>query len=153
MEPRLLVGREVWQTIRRLNKSRSSPATVVVAFFGKGGAELLPLRPGDAIWVAATKQNVAAGLVNPCELLKYPDGVRVFRVAALHAKLYCFGKRVVVASANVSRNSCEVWIEAGVELALPRQAIEAMLVLAGHLRKRLVEILDRRQNDLGRKRK
>lgn len=118
MACRILVGREVWRAIKRLNRGRRSPATIVTAFFGTGGADILPLRSGDRVFVGATEANVRAGLVNPQELLRYPRGVSVFAVAALHAKMYSFGGRAIIGSANVSASACDHLLEIGIQVAL-----------------------------------
>jgi hypothetical protein len=86
---------------------------VAVPFLGKAAAKLLPLQEGS---VLVTRMNITAvrqGLVDPREVFKLIRcGVNVYDCANLHAKVYVFGARAVVGSANVSTTSAQGMIEA-----------------------------------------
>jgi hypothetical protein len=82
------------------------PSFVAVAYFGKGGADLLPLKRGSTLVVDASEEAVRSGQTSPEELLRlYKNGVRIHSVRGLHAKVYVIGKEVFIGSANVSHNS------------------------------------------------
>lgn len=126
---RLLVGQEVWQRIRELNDGRRGgkhAAVAATAYFGRTGARLLPLVLGDTLYVAATEENVASGLVCPEALLDYPEGVRILRVDHLHGKLYCFGSTAIVGSANVSESSVHRLREIAVEIEVSTLELERL---------------------------
>lgn len=124
---RILVGSEPWQRIQELNAARKGPAVVVSAYFGIRGFELLPLRRGDILVVAASEANVRAGKVNPRELLRYPEGVLIYSSAKLHGKFYSFGSRSIVGSANVSEYSRSGLIELAVEVSVTQEERQALL--------------------------
>lgn len=87
-----------------------------VAYVGQGSATYLPLRPGSTVVVDASEVAVKAGLTCPHELLKWHyAGVHVHNKPGLHAKVFVVGKRAFVGSANVSRRSSEILIEAVLE--------------------------------------
>lgn len=124
---KVLVGTEVWQRIRELNADRAKSAVVFSAYFGSGGAKLLPLRSGDQLVVAASEANVRAGNVNPNELLKYPAGVLIYSSPALHGKGYFFDSKAVLTSANVSTNSRDRLIEFAVEVGSSQTLVASIL--------------------------
>jgi hypothetical protein len=60
-------------------------------------------------------------LVDPREIVRFlKRGVEVHSVANLHAKVYVFGRRAIVGSANVSASSEQHLIEAGCLLSSPK---------------------------------
>jgi hypothetical protein len=101
-----LLTQDVWPHLARSAARFKKPSFVAVAYFGKGGADLLPLKRGSTLVVDASEEAVRSGQTSPEELLKlYKKGVRVHSVRGLHAKVYVIGKEVFIGSANVSRNS------------------------------------------------
>lgn len=107
------VDDEIWTRLRRLARTCQRPAFVAVAYFGKGGAKLLPLRQGSRLVVDASELAVKAGLTHPADLLKLQaKGVRVYSVQNLHAKVYVFGGQAFIGSANASNRSAHTLKEA-----------------------------------------
>jgi hypothetical protein len=88
-----------------------------VPFIGTGAARRLPLRHGDVLVTTFNQAAVRGGLVNPKEIVAFiKRGVEVHSVANLHAKVYVFGRKAFVGSANVSSLAEEVLIEAVCEV-------------------------------------
>ncbi len=108
-----------WQVITRLaEKSRS--ARVAVAYFGQGASRLLPLKAGSVLVVDLSKAAVRSGQTCPDEIIKLlRRGVEVHSCSNLHAKVFVFGRRAIIGSPNVSRNSERGLIEAAVETTDP----------------------------------
>ena len=114
MGTRLLHGDEVWETLRALAGQRAR-SHVAVAHLSKGAHDRLPLPKGSTLVVDASEGAVKAGQTDPKELRKYlADGVKVYRVEGLHAKVYVLGGTAVIGSANVSKSSEEDLLEAAV---------------------------------------
>lgn len=105
---------------------------VAVPYIGKGGASLLPLLPGSALVTRLDVASVRQGVVDPAEVVKLiRRGVSVHSCANLHAKVYVFGRRAVIGSANLSKSSMGM-VEAAVETTDPaavRQAKEFVLAM------------------------
>lgn len=115
----------IWETITRCVKKRQQNF-VAVAYFGRGGADLLPLKKGDILVVDASKNQIEAGLVDPGELLKLvKEGVMVFSYPHLHAKVYVLGNKLFVGSSNVSQNSSKNLKEAVIETNDPKMVKNA----------------------------
>jgi hypothetical protein len=97
--------RDIWKTITEFTL-KGKPNNVAVAYFGTGGAELLPLKEGDVLVVDASRHQVEAGLVDPSELLKLAKvGVKIYSYPQLHAKVFVLGDHLFIGSSNVSKNS------------------------------------------------
>jgi hypothetical protein len=65
--------------------------------------------------VDASLKAVKSGQTNPAELMKLrKQGVRVFSMPNLHAKVFVFGQTTYVGSTNVSENSEDVYSEASI---------------------------------------
>ncbi len=112
MTTRLLTGEGmIWPRITKAAQN-AARADVAVAYFGKGGATRLPLRAGSRIIVDASDAAVKAGVTCPAELLKYPKGVQIYSRPGLHAKVFVFGKRAFIGSANNSASSSNLLAEA-----------------------------------------
>lgn len=111
---RLLKGREVWRELTPLvRKSRRTVAAV--AYLGRGGSGLLPLKDGDALVVDMSLGAVRQGVTDPNEIAKLLDsGVQVFSRAHLHAKMVVVDGWLVAGSMNISTNSAQVLDEAAV---------------------------------------
>lgn len=105
MSTRLLT-QDVWAHLASSAARFKKPSFVAVAYFGKGGADLLPLKRGSTLVVDASEEAVRSGQTSPEDLLRlYKKGVRIHSVRGLHAKVYVIGREVFIGSANVSRNS------------------------------------------------
>lgn len=101
-----LLTNNIWGTITNKVETCNFSAMVAVAYFGTGGATLLPLKKGSLLVVNASENSVKAGQTNPYELQKlYKMGVKIYSNSKLHAKVYVIGKEVIVGSANVSYHS------------------------------------------------
>lgn len=101
-----LIAKDVWDNLTRAAKSSKKSAYIAVAYFGQGGADLLPLKRGSVLVVDASEDSVRSGQTSPKELLRlYKKGVRIHSVRGLHAKVYVIGDELFIGSANVSRNS------------------------------------------------
>ena len=113
----IFLGPKPWPRISAL--ARSHTGSVAVPFIGQGAARQLPLRPGSVLVTRLDEASVKQGVVHPGEVLKYiRSGVEVHAHNALHAKVYVFGRRAVVGSANVSASSASL-TEACLETADP----------------------------------
>lgn len=105
MSWRLLTD-DVWDHLTKATADSRKPAYVAVAYFGSGGAKILPLPYGSVLVVDASEAAVRSGQTNPSELIKlYRKGVKIHSYEGLHAKVYVLGNAVFVGSANVSKNS------------------------------------------------
>lgn len=108
-----LLSQDAWPALKQAARTSKRPADVAVAYFGKGAANLLKLPKGSRLVVDASERAVSSGQTSPADLLKLlKGGVDVYSVANLHAKVYVFGKKAFIGSANVSRNSSENLVEA-----------------------------------------
>lgn len=116
MSNRLLTGARVWPAIKQAAKGRPRTACVATPYFGKRGASLLPLYVGSRLVVNASEMAVKTGQTCPAALLElHRRGVQVFSHPWLHAKVYVFGPKAFIGSANVSTNSATGLIEAVVQ--------------------------------------
>ncbi|MFT3822889.1 MAG: phospholipase D-like domain-containing protein [Chitinophagaceae bacterium] len=104
----------LWTTLHDLSQ-KSKRTKVAVAYLGTGASKQLNLKKGDTLLVAMDLNNVRAGQVNPHEVQKLFDkGVSIFSLPNLHAKIYLFDRKVIIASANVSSHSANHLIEAAI---------------------------------------
>lgn len=104
----------VWPRLKTLAKKHQG--CVAVAFVGSEAPALLPLRKGSTLIVDASDATVKAGATSPKALLKFHRrGVNLYRVDHLHAKIYLFGRRLVLSSNNVSASSSRTLEEAALE--------------------------------------
>ena len=111
-----LIHTDVWATITGAAQRTKRRSWVAVAYFGKDGPKLLPLRPGSHLVVDAGEAAVKGGMTCPAALKKLVDNdVQVYSVENLHAKIFVFGSRVFVGSANASRQSARTLVEAMLE--------------------------------------
>jgi hypothetical protein len=109
-----LTNEALWQTISdRIKTARRVDAAI--AYFGQGGAKLLPLRSGHRLVVDMSPATVKGGATDPREVEKLIDrGVEVFTRSNLHAKVVVADKALISGSANVSKRSQDVLDEAGI---------------------------------------
>jgi hypothetical protein len=102
----VLITQHVWKYISKTTKEHRGKSQVAVAYFGTTGAKMLPLKKGSSLLVDASEKAVKSGQTNPSELLKlYKKGVFIYSQTNLHAKVYVFGNKSIIGSANVSDNS------------------------------------------------
>ena len=93
-----------WKEIQKHAGKQKS--IVAVPFMGKDAAKMLPIPAGSILVTRFTPTSVKAGQVSPLEIIKLlKRGVKIHSYADLHAKVYVFGNRTFVGSANVSNSS------------------------------------------------
>ncbi len=103
---------DLWTEITSLAKE-AERRYAAVAYLGTGATRLLPLKRGDVLVVDMSLASIRAGRTNPAEIEKYlKRGVEVYSCHNLHAKVFVFDDMAIVGSANVSKNSQELLIEA-----------------------------------------
>ena len=109
-----LSNETLWQNLSaRIKAARHVDAAI--AYFGQGGARLLPLRKGDRLIVDMSPAIVHAGGTDPREVEKLMlRGVKVFTRRNLHAKTVVADNSVISGSANVSKRSQQVLDEAAI---------------------------------------
>lgn len=109
-----LSNETLWQAISAQIKA-ASHVDAAIAYFGQGGAKLLPLRNGHRLVVDMNPATVRAGSTDPREIEKLiRRGVQAFTRRNLHAKIVVANKSVISGSANVSRHSQQVLDEAAI---------------------------------------
>jgi hypothetical protein len=105
---------DLWATLTRLSKACKVRQHVAVPYLGQGGSDLLKFRPGDVLICALNKGQSRNGSVYPAEIRKLQKkGVEVYLEDDLHAKVFLFGSKAVVCSANLSVHSRSGLDEAG----------------------------------------
>src|SRR5947209_16181750 len=88
---------------------RARAFSAAVAYFGRNGAKLLPLKNGDSIVVDMSLGAVRQGVTDPRAVRTLRRrGVAVFSRPSLHAKFVIAGRTLIASSANASRNSNEI---------------------------------------------
>jgi hypothetical protein len=110
----LLINDDIWRTLPEVIKT-SRHIDAAIAYFGHDGARLFPLRRGDRLVVDMSPATVKAGSTDPHEIEKLiRRGVQVFTRRNLHAKIVIADRKVLVGSANVSKNSRDILDEAAI---------------------------------------
>jgi hypothetical protein len=110
----LLVGNDIWKVLPEIVKS-ARHIDAAIAYFGQDGAKLFPLKRGDCLVVDMSLATVKAGSTNPYEIEKLAKrGVNVYTRPNLHAKIVVADNKVVVGSANISKNSRDILDEAAI---------------------------------------
>lgn len=113
----LLITDAPWKRIRAAAAASASCARVAVAYFGARGDFLLPLKKGSRLAVDASLAAVETGITNPTALLRlHAQGVQLFTVPLLHAKVFGFEKVGYIGSTNASMRSSRDLIEAVAEV-------------------------------------
>lgn len=101
-----LITENPWSRITKAVKICNNRSFVAVAYFGKGGSEMLPLKVGSMLVVNASESAVTSGQTCPAELIKlYNQGVHIFSRDYLHSKIFVIGTKLFIGSTNVSSNS------------------------------------------------
>lgn len=109
-----LSNNTLWQVILDRIKA-AARVDAAIAYFGQGGAKLLPLRNGHRLVVDMSPASVKAGSTDPREVeTLVRRGVQVFTRRNLHAKIVVTDKAVISGSANVSKHSQQVLDEAAI---------------------------------------
>lgn len=108
-----LLSDKLWRRLSSM--ARRARGLVAVPYFGTGGAELLPLRPGSLLVVRFDPEAVRSGQTNPSEIIKLLNrGVEIHACRNLHAKVFVLGDTAIVGSSNVSRSSSKYLIETAI---------------------------------------
>jgi hypothetical protein len=108
-----LLSDKLWRRLSSM--ARRVQGQVAVPYFGTGGAELLPLRPGSLLVVRFDTETVRSGQTNPSEIIKLlKRGVEIHACRNLHAKVFVLGDTAIVGSSNVSRSSAKHLIETAI---------------------------------------
>jgi hypothetical protein len=108
-----LITDDVWGALTKAAQQSKKPAHVAVAYFGKGAADLLNLRPESRLVVDASDAAVKSGQTHPGDLQRMlRRKIAVYSAPSLHAKVFAFDKEVFIGSPNVSKHSAEVLQEA-----------------------------------------
>jgi phospholipase D-like protein len=111
---RFVANRELWGALRE-HVRKGTGVRAAVAYFGRNGAKLFPLKRGDTIVADLSIGAVRQGVTDPRELRTLMQrGVAIFSRPTLHAKFIIANHTVIASSANVSRNSRDSLDEAGI---------------------------------------
>ena len=111
---RFVANRELWNALRE-HVRKDKGVHAAIAYFGKNGAKLFPLKAGDTIVADVSLGAVRQGVTNPSELrILMKRGVVIFTRERLHAKFIIADRTLIASSANVSRNSRDILDEAGI---------------------------------------
>lgn len=126
----------LWGQLTTAVRKAKGRADVAVAYFGKDGCDLLPLRAGSRLVVDASEAALKSGQTYPEGLLKlYRKGVAIYSKPGLHAKVFVVGNRAFVGSANASKYSAHTLVEAALvtdDRATVRQVSGFINALALH---------------------
>ncbi len=123
---RFLFNRALWSELQT-RVARPGRVRAAVAYVGKGGAQLLPLKLGDELIVDMSLPTVRQGATYPKAIRTLiRRGVKVWTRESLHAKFFILGNAVFAGSANVSKNAHDHLDEAALlttDSAAVRQAL------------------------------
>jgi hypothetical protein len=111
---RFLANDQLWHEIHT-RIAGSKRVRAAVAYLGKSGATLLPLKCGDSVVLDMSLDTVRQGITNPHAVQTLIErGVSVFNRGSLHAKFLVIDNALIASSANASTNSKEFLDEAGI---------------------------------------
>jgi hypothetical protein len=123
---RFIYNDELWGEIHN-RVAKGERVAAAVAYLGRDGAKLLPLKKGDRLVVDMSLGAVRQGVTYPGAVRTLmARGVKVFSRGSLHAKFIVSGRTLIASSANASRKSKETLDEAGIlttDLAAVRRAL------------------------------
>jgi hypothetical protein len=125
----------VWPIIKEQIKKtgKSQQIFAAIAYVGLDATKIMPLRRGDVLVCNASDAGIKQGSTSAIALEKFMKrGVRIFNEPNLHGKVVVFPKKAFVGSANVSRRSKDVLLEAVVETAAPRVIASARNFVKRH---------------------
>lgn len=114
MTTQFIAARDVWSSVtQKVRQSRRTLAAI--AYLGRGGGKMLPLRPGDTLVVDMSLGTVAHGATDPHEVAKFMEHeVVVCSRPGLHAKIVLTPQWLISGSMNASVNSRDVLAEAAI---------------------------------------
>ncbi len=145
----VFISQNIWPRITKAVRDSRQRCAVAVAYFGEDGRRQLPLPKGSRLVVDASERAVASGQTCPADLLKLVEnGVAVYSVPNLHAKVFVLGQTAYIGSINVSRNSATKLIETVIRTTEPvavraaRRFVQAHCLheLTPHVLNRLAKI-------------
>jgi phosphatidylserine/phosphatidylglycerophosphate/cardiolipin synthase-like enzyme len=111
---RFVRNKELWTALRE-HVRKATGVRAAIAYFGRNGAKLLPLKQGDTIVADVSLGAVRHGITDPRALRTLLQrGVTIFSRPTLHAKFIIANRTLIASSANVSRNSRDILDEAGI---------------------------------------
>jgi len=111
------VALHTWAAIKRTARDKGQHR-VAVPYVSPGASQRLSLNPGDVLVTRFDDAAIKAGQTDPTEIARYiRNGVEVHDEPWLHAKVYVSPNRAVICSANVSANSEDGLLEAGLEVS------------------------------------
>lgn len=115
-----LGGAEVWKTILSASRAARGRRYVATPYLTEGMGKALGLQKGDVLICALNPGNAKRGATDPREAAKLQQrGVRLYSSDNLHAKIYLLGRKAIVGSANLTRNSRDELDEAATLLRDP----------------------------------
>ncbi len=119
-----LRGREVWIRIQK-TVGKATRSRAAVAYLGRNGSELLPLKRGDTLVVDMSLGAVGQGVTDPKEVRKFMRrGVLVASRSDLHAKVVIADGLLFTGSMNASMNSAN-WLAEAAIVTSDRKAVAA----------------------------
>jgi hypothetical protein len=119
------VGLHTWAAIKRVARDEGQH-WVAVPYVSPGAAKRLPLKRGDVLITRFDDATIMSGQTDPTEIARYiRNGVEVHNESCLHAKVYVSPKHAIICSANVSANSEDGLLEAGIEITNRRVISDA----------------------------
>lgn len=123
-----LVSELLWRRIKKLANQRG-PRHAAIAYVASDAH--LAFRSGDVLVTDASDATIT-GAQTSARVLKaaHARGAELYSLCGLHAKVICFGRHVVIGSANASSSSVTRLVEAGVVSDDPRLRAEARAFIA-----------------------
>lgn len=107
---------EPWADITAFLSETSTKTYCAIGYIGKDAPNILVLGAGDVLVCDASDATVKSGSTYPEALLKYvKEGVKIYSVPGLHAKVVVCGNTAWVGSMNASESSRQL-CEAAVRL-------------------------------------
>jgi len=130
--------RSVWDEIGPAVRKSKGRVVAAVAYIGKSGDEILPLKKGDVLVCDASERSVKSGSTDPTTLKRFLSrGVEIRSCEGLHAKVIVLPRRAFVGSANASASSRDK-VEAVIETTDTAQVRDLRSwVLGGSLSRRV----------------
>ena len=111
---RILVGPELWRELKR-RAARSRSLLAAVGYVGRHPRGLFRWPKQSVVVADLSERAVRTGASSARGALSLANkGVGVYRLPRLHAKVYLFDRSAIVCSANLSRESADALVEAGV---------------------------------------
>ncbi len=129
----VFITNDIWPKLTKAVRGSRQSCAVAVAYFGAGASRLLPLQKNSRLVVDASERAVASGQTCPADLSKLvKDGVKVYSVPNLHAKVFVLGRAAYIGSANVSNRSASQLVEAVIRTTEPSAVRAARQFVRDH---------------------